>query len=176
MSLEMSDAVRKERRQDTRKVNADLVWKIEWNDSLSLGIPAMDAENRRFIGLVNDLNAALIDRKPKADIQKVLREMLADANRHFQHEEQLFARYGYPDARHHSELHPDIIAALTEVMEEFEKDDLSMVWVKCGLLIKQTLVNHLLEEDVKYLDWLGSSYRSMREMTIGGAGFRQAGS
>ena len=65
------------------------VWRLEWNENLSVCIPEIDAEHQRFIGLVNDLNEAIVDRLDIAELQKRMQSILDDAAEHFAHEEAL---------------------------------------------------------------------------------------
>ena len=144
------DTVRQKDRRGSRKIVVDPLWQGVWGDSPSARMQEIDPEHDRLRALVNVLNLALIDRKCKADILEVLNDILTNAVRHFQHEEQLFAQHGYFNARQHSKLHSDIIASLGDVTEEFEHDDLSAEWIESASLIKHTLVSHLLEEDMQY--------------------------
>ena len=125
---------------------------IVWNDSLSLGIPQGDAEHQRSIMLMDELNDAISGGRPKEVILELLREIVADATRHFRHEERLFAQYHYADAEHHSQWHSDILITLDEILEDFEHEKVSSEWIASGMLIKQTLMTHMLEHDTKFRD------------------------
>ena len=129
-------------------------WKIDWNEELMLGIPEIDAEHKGFVALVNDLNLALAGRADKAEVREKLDLLLLDAKQHFQHEEELFAQYEYPDWKQHAELHRQVEQALENELALFDGSEFGAVWVESGLRIKQALVSHLLEEDMKYRDFM----------------------
>jgi hemerythrin len=131
------------------------VWTIHWNESLSVDIPEIDVEHQHFISLVNDLNAAIIARQQKPEIERLLILIIADARSHFEHEERLFAEHGYPDAAHHAELHAELTSQFLGVLDSFKDAGRSYRWIEAGLLIKKLLVDHLLEEDMKYRHFLG---------------------
>jgi len=38
------------------------VWRLDWDESLSVHIPEIDAEHQHFIRLVNELNEAIAGR------------------------------------------------------------------------------------------------------------------
>ena len=40
-------------------MEAKPIWRLDWNESLSMYIPEIDAEHQRFIQLVNELNEAI---------------------------------------------------------------------------------------------------------------------
>ena len=130
------------------------IWTIHWNEDLSVGIPEIDQEHQRFISLVNDLNYAIAEREEKAEVERRLRLVVADATTHFEHEERLFAEYGYPDAERHAELHAELNRQLLHILGEFRQSQSSYHWIERGLLIKRLLVEHLLEEDMKYREFM----------------------
>ena len=63
-------------------------WKISWRDSLSVGVPEIDAEHRQFIARVNELNEAVVECRPKSTVERQLDLMLMEATHHFWHEQQ----------------------------------------------------------------------------------------
>jgi hemerythrin-like metal-binding protein len=132
------------------------IWTIQWNESLSVGIPEIDTDHQRFILLVNDLNWAISARQEKPEIERRLRLIITDAKTHFRHEELLFAEHGFPGAAHHAELHTELTSEFLRVLGEFNRSQDSYHWIKSGLLIKKLLVDHLLEEDMTYREFLGS--------------------
>lgn len=139
----------------------DSLWRLEWNDALSVCIPEIDAEHQRFIQLVNDLNEAIIARMDLEVIKRCMQAILGDAAAHFAHEEALFKEWGYPAAGEHAERHAQITLALHEIMRRFEHGGTEYEWVEAGLEVKQALIGHLLTEDMKYRDyWLASGRQS----------------
>lgn len=133
------------------------VWKLEWTDELSVGIPEVNEDHKRFIKLVNDLNNAIVGRKGVKEIRKQMQLLLEDAEQHFSHEERLFKQWNYPDADEHAEKHAELTKQLQAIMNELDYEDLEYGWVAAGLKIKEALITHILVEDMKYRDY----YRSM---------------
>ena len=80
------------------------IWKIEWSDALSVGIPEIDEDHRRFARLVNELNRSIVDRAELAEVRRRLQVIIADAVQHFAHEERLFKEWMYPDAESHAAI------------------------------------------------------------------------
>jgi hemerythrin len=129
-------------------------WEISWSDTLGVDVPEIDEEHRQFVARVNDLNEAIVEGADKPTIERLLDLMLMEAIHHFWHEQQLLAKWNYPDRAVHVAKHAHLIAQLERVMKEFEQADVSFTWALKGLCIKQMLVDHLLQEDVKYGDFL----------------------
>ena len=129
-------------------------WEIAWNDFLSVDVPEMDEEHRQFILRVNELNKAIVESEDKATVARAMDLMLAEAARHFKHEEQILVRCKYPEAAAHTAKHVALTAQFERVKKEFAQADISFVWAVKGLHLKQLLVEHLLKEDLKYRDFL----------------------
>jgi hemerythrin-like metal-binding protein len=129
-------------------------WEIRWSDSLNVGVPEIDEEHRQFIARVNELNRAIVERRDKTEVERALDLMLMEATHHFWHEQRLMALWNYPEREAHSAKHALLLAQIDRAMKEFESADVSFTWALKGLHIKQSLVDHLLQEDMKYRDFL----------------------
>jgi len=129
-------------------------WEIAWSNFLSVGVAEMDDEHRQFIARVNELNKAIVEIEDKATVARAMERMLAEAARHFTHEEQLLARWNYPETAAHTARHAELTAQFERAMKEFAESDISFVWALKGLRLKQLLVEHLLNDDMKYRDFL----------------------
>jgi len=133
-------------------------WRIEWQESLGVHIPEIDTEHKRFIVLVNALNESIAERMPLDEVQRRMQELFDDASAHFEHEERLFREWGYPEAAQHAAKHEALLKALQEIMRRVAHTPVGYEWVAAGLQIKALLVNHLLDEDMKYRDdWLAKN-------------------
>lgn len=134
-------------------MEAKPIWRLDWNESLSMYIPEIDAEHQHFIRLVNELNEAIIGRMNKKMIKSRMRAILNDAAMHFAHEEAVFKEWGYPDAEQHAQKHAQIITFLNEIMESVDHGKMAHGWLEAGLEMKQVLVRHISSEDMKYRDY-----------------------
>ncbi len=131
-------------------------WRVTWSEDMSVGIAAVDAEHRGFLSLVNDLNRAVLDRSGKAEIERISVALLRDATRHFEHEEKLLAERGYPDASGHGRLHQALMSQIAASLGALRDSFLERYWEEEALKIKNALVDHLLQEDMKYRDYFRS--------------------
>lgn len=129
------------------------VWRLDWDESLSMYIPEIDAEHQRFIALVNALNEAIVARMDMEEVKKRMRALQDDAATHFAHEETLFREWGYPQADEHACLHAEMIQTLHNIMDIFSDSPMPYECIAAGLKVKQALITHLLTEDTKYRDF-----------------------
>ena len=137
---------------------AEHIWKIEWDDSMSVGIPEIDEEHKHFAFLINEFNHSILDHKDLLEIKSRLRLILDDAVQHFSHEERLFKEWQYPDADDHALKHAQALTALADIWEKFISYGLEPEWISAGLAIKDLLITHILKEDLKYAEY----YRNFR--------------
>lgn len=128
-------------------------WKLEWTEALSVCIPEIDVEHQRFIGLVNNLNEALISRMDIEEVKRRMRALQEDAVLHFSHEEELFRQWHYPDADAHAQKHAQAVRFLDEIMTGFSQTKTEFEWIETALKVKQVLTEHILQEDLKYRDF-----------------------
>ena len=133
----------------------NLTWKIEWSDALSMANPELDADHRQYIALVNELNGAIIDQqRNKADIERILTLILEHTIVHFSHEEKLFIENGYPGAQKHAQTHSALISKLNQALKDIQNTGFSRQWVELSLAVKSLLVNHIVNDDTRYIEYL----------------------
>jgi len=138
---------------DFMTIDARPVWSVNWNDSLSTGISEIDAEHQDFLRQVNELNEALVLNKSAKDVQIRMNMIFGDAVRHFEHEETVFKELAYPGGDEHAEKHLEITQYLKEVMQSFQSGRQERGWLEAGLEIRLILLQHLLNDDMKYRDY-----------------------
>jgi len=125
-------------------------WKLEWSDDLSIGIPEVDDDHKRFISLINDLNHAIVSRRETAEVGRLVRRLVEDAERHFAHEEALLSQWNYPDVGGHANNHAEVLRELHDILGALERANLDYQWIEAGLKVKDALINCFLTEDMKY--------------------------
>ena len=131
-------------------------WRLEWNSGMSVGIPEIDADHKRFILLVDELNHSITARMKASEIKKRLQQVIEDANRHFEQEEKLFQDRQYPNAAGHLRSHNNIRNMLKNVQDSFLPYGLEAEWMDAAQVIKQILISHLLTEDMQYASYFES--------------------
>jgi len=125
-------------------------WTLRWEAEMSVGIPEIDEDHKQFFDMINLLNRSIIDRMEPAAIKKRMQLIIDDAERHFSQEERLFKEWQYPDIEGHALSHGRALKALYEVNEKFIPYGFDSAWVDAGLRVKSILVDHILNEDMKY--------------------------
>ena len=138
-------------------VMATRTWRMTWDDGMSVGIPEIDEDHKRFIALVAGFNQSIAVRVAITEVQKRLQDIVGDAAEHFAHEERLLNEWRYPGADDHARIHAQLVEVLQNIKSQISSG-YDAEWVEAGLKIKEVLIHHIQTEDMKYAEF----YRNMR--------------
>lgn len=78
---------------------------IVWNEGLSVGIYDMDEQHKKWIGIINELDDALLNKRSIEILTKIVKEMEDYTHLHFKEEERLMEGLNYPDLASHKVIH-----------------------------------------------------------------------
>lgn len=90
-----------------------------WDDSLSIGIESIDAQHRRIIDYINELEAARAA-NDRIGISQVLIGLTEYTITHFTFEEELMMLADYPITAEHQRAHAAFAARIHRYMEQHE--------------------------------------------------------
>jgi len=121
---------------------------LVWNDKFSIGLPEIDEQHKKLIDIINMMNDVVEGKAMKNTTMKiVLREMVNYTNYHFNSEEELMIKSGYPGYAEHKKEHTDFIIAVKKFSVEIKENRN----ISCDLIIflYNWLTNHILNVDNK---------------------------
>lgn len=131
-----------------RHVEGDLI-RLNWNSSLETGVANIDSQHRKLFALGNDLLNAIIDRKPKLDVELLLDELMHDIANHFCTEESLLTRIKHPYLNEHRAIHHRLLGQAKSMAAEYHEGRL-----KAGDLFHfvavEVIMGHIVNDDLKY--------------------------
>lgn len=122
---------------------------IEWNEGLSVGIDAMDEQHKKWIGIINDLDDAMLSGRSRETLTKIVTEMEYYTHIHFKEEESLMESLNYSDLAGHKVIHDNF----KKKVQEIKKDLLSgevVLGTRVMKTIKGWLESHIMDEDKRY--------------------------
>lgn len=90
-----------------------------WDDSLSIGIASIDAQHRRIIDYINELEAARAA-NDRVSISQVLIGLTEYTITHFTFEEELMILANYPVTAEHKRSHASFASRINRYMEQHE--------------------------------------------------------
>lgn len=90
---------------------------IEWKDTYSVGVPAVDHEHQELIAMVAQLQQALVAEAPDDEIQRALGELMRGISAHFALEEKFMRDEGYDQVEQHKADHEKLLDDLRDLMD-----------------------------------------------------------
>ena len=122
---------------------------FEWSSELSVNVAEIDAQHKQLIGMINNLNEAMKQRKGKEVMDKTLADLFAYAQKHFALEEGYFTRFAYPQAQAHKAKHTAFVEKVYDFKEDYTAGKLSIT-LDVMTFLKDWLKGHIQGEDKKY--------------------------
>jgi hemerythrin len=127
---------------------------MEIDPKYSIGIPEMDAQHARWIGLIEKFRTAsasgLQDRVGIDAAAVALKELQAYTLTHFGSEERFLADLRYPDLEAHKHLHRELEREVARLLAEIQSPAKDRAPLKLNLFINIWMLDHILKEDAKY--------------------------
>lgn len=129
---------------------------MDWNESHSVGIDSIDNQHKELVRITNKLFDAIIADKGRSIVFDVLDELVKYVDYHFNYEEELLIKHGYPED--HFKMHIDEHQALTNQVNSFinEVKDADMLDLEVFDFLRIWTTDHLDDTDRKYSDFLRS--------------------
>ena len=130
--------------------------KVIWNDSYSVGVPALDDQHKKLVGLINRLADCHGARSGGSSgvFHEVLSRMFDYAQVHFKAEEDHLQRIGYPQLADQKIEHAAFVgkmAAFSMAAAEGVQDAAAV-----HRYLKAWLLSHILESDMQYRPFVES--------------------
>ncbi len=122
---------------------------MNWDNSLSVGVDAMDAQHKKLVNLTNQLFDAMKEGKGKEVLEGVLTELVSYTKEHFSAEERLMQEYNYPALAAQKAQHQELLTQVSDFCNKFNAGQLAISIDLCDFLQKWLKV-HICQEDKQY--------------------------
>lgn len=131
---------------DTRAASrcVPLIWRQEYE----CGHALIDAQHRNLFALGNALLAAIIEKRPKIDLELQIDELIGALTDHFCAEETLLAQSASPLTRQHHEIHHRLLTLSKELSERYHRNELEADAL-FNFLADEVVAEHVVKEDLK---------------------------
>ena len=126
---------------------------LSWRKEYEIGVATIDAEHRRLVDLANDFNETRAEIDRPGNGVKMLTQLIAYAEEHFQHEEQLMRESSYPRLDKHQAQHSGYFTNIFAANKAIALNPAAANTVVLKVL-KQWLLVHVLREDMDFADFL----------------------
>ena len=124
-----------------------------WSEKYRVGISFADEQHKQLVEIINRLHEALVDRKGRKAVGKVLEDLIRCSRAHFAAEEEVLQGLGYPDVFAHHTEHECLSFAIFEFYQKFMTYELAMTDDALEFL-KNWLGEEILDSDMKFAPFL----------------------
>ena len=128
---------------------------IVWEDSWNVGITEIDDDHKKLVSLLQKLFGALIAAQGAEYVKTIFFELIDYTRYHFEREEEIYKEYNYDELEHHKQLHQDLIQQVLDISKELlSEGETEKVSDDFFEFLKHWLVDHILDEDLKFKEFL----------------------
>jgi hemerythrin len=122
--------------------------KIEWNDSLSVGVALIDEQHKEWIKHLNDLAAAFDSHLGVEHIAQTLGFLIDYTYYHFGTEEKHMTAHNYPGLAAHRLKHGELKTTLKNLVDDFQEEGATQPLADAiDTFLGNWLINHIEEVD-----------------------------
>ena len=116
---------------------------FSWQDSYRVGNELIDSQHQYLFALATEV----VDAKDKSELTNNAMKLFKYVREHFDHEETVMRKTGYPAHQEHVAMHETLINQLAAISSDIEKDR----WSASALrqFMEEWLLGHIVETDTK---------------------------
>ena len=128
---------------------------FEWTHEMQIDHGQIDDDHQKLLAIANRVLDVEHPKWDAEDLRLAIQELYDYANHHFNREEDLMRKIGYPEVETHQEKHKSIISEMShyltishhmnEILNNFRK------------LMNDWVITHIMEEDKKIRQFMESS-------------------
>ena len=123
---------------------------IQWSSELSVQIKTIDKQHQHLIGMINELNDAMLHGKGKEIVGRIINGLVRYSKTHFSTEENYFSQFGYSHASEHVGEHEKFVKKATAFKNDFAHERVTLS-IQVIDFLSDWLRNHILVTDKKYV-------------------------
>ena len=123
---------------------------FEWSDNYNTGIRTIDEEHQKLFEVTDQFLKALKSGLSREYTSRIFDRLIEDTIRHFENEEKLFSKHGYPEKDEHISEH----RKLTEKIIELNRNRDYVFSDNVEDFLFSWLRNHIIKDDIKFAEFM----------------------
>jgi hemerythrin len=129
--------------------------KIEWDESLSIGVKIIDEQHMMLIQRLSDLSKAIEMSQGEAETAKTLDFMIDYTDFHFAAEEKHMTEQNYPGLEEQKQQHAEFKDLLSQLVQDFkEEGPTKALGTSINVFLLNWLTKHIKGADLKFGQFL----------------------
>lgn len=126
---------------------------LVWHKSYESGNEVIDREHQMLFKDANELLAAILSGRPVDMVEVIVNTLIRDVVKHFQDEEAILVKIGYPGVVEHAAIHRKIVDHTLILVERFHAGTLG-IGELFSFLAHDLVAKHMLGADRKFFSYL----------------------
>lgn len=123
---------------------------ITWDDSMTTGVPEIDAQHKELLEKMNEFAAAVEHGKGRAETGEMLDFLQFYAQWHFRREEACMAQHACPIAAFNQQAHLRFMEQFGQLYEQYQRSNVDPMLVRRTYVeLQDWLVNHIRRVDTQ---------------------------
>jgi len=125
------------------------MFRIQWDDSLSVGVHQFDEHHRHLVELLNKTYNACTSTNKVDELESIVNQLIEFTHDHIASEEDLMERYAYPEASLHKLEHRMFMEQVGNIHKELQEAETnpSITVLDLAMLLGHWLSNHIMKTD-----------------------------
>lgn len=129
---------------------------FEWREAYSVKVREMDDDHKGLFKAANNLYEAINSDKEKSVLEDTINFLISYTKSHFIKEEKLMQDSNVPHYKEHRKKHEQFIEEVMVLESRYRKENVK-IDMEIISLFKDWIINHILEEDRKYSNYLNEN-------------------
>lgn len=134
---------------------------VIWDDTLRVGVDALDKDHQVIVSLMNRTAHASLDEK---EMEMVVKELVDYALYHFKREEALMQSFQYPRLKEHRAQHRDLISHVNALSKKWRKNRDPEMLLELRTFLREWWLGHILSEDIDIREFMPVEHGSVRDV------------
>lgn len=127
---------------------------MKWDHTLSIGIKEIDEQHQELVSIISKVEElfkqSLDGEGDLKEIRGVIESLSAFASSHFEKEEQLMLKIGYPGLDKHMEEHRTFVKYVDDMTIEKITQSEETALIQLFAFLSNWVVSHIKKEDFEY--------------------------
>ena len=128
-----------------------------WKDIYSVANERIDSEHKKLFDIAQEAFSVVDESKRGYKIKEVITNLYSYMQTHFEHEEDYMEEIDYPHIQYHKDLHQKISDNMNDFVRRLPSLNVELFEKELARLIDIALVQHIIQEDRKIIDYLNTS-------------------
>lgn len=131
---------------------------FEWSDDLSVGVQEIDDDHKKMIKYYNELFTACMVSMGPAVVLEIVEKLIEYTKGHFQREEALMEKEGYPGLVEQRHEHEELIRTVENVQKKAQSNQDHKISNDVLGFVESWIRNHILESDLALAKYIHATH------------------